>query len=101
VINEADLIDALRNDRLAGAGLDVFEQEPLPADSPLLGMDNVVLAPHLASYSEEGDARHQERIAEIALQVVGGSLPERKVVVNKTVYDRREDGLQLTPVGAA
>jgi D-3-phosphoglycerate dehydrogenase / 2-oxoglutarate reductase len=99
VINEADLIDALLNGRLAGAGLDVFEQEPLPADSPLMGMDNVVLAPHLASYSEEGDARHQERIAEIALQVVGGSLPERKVVVNKNLYDQLEARLQLTPVG--
>jgi D-3-phosphoglycerate dehydrogenase / 2-oxoglutarate reductase len=98
VINEADLITALRNGRLAGAGLDVFEQEPLPADSPLLGMDNVLLAPHLASYSEEGDARHQERIAEIALQVVGGNLPERKVVVNKDLYDQLEAQLQLTPV---
>ncbi len=99
VINEADLIEALRSGHLGGAGLDVFEHEPVAAANPLLEMPNVILAPHLASYSEEGDARHQERIAEIALQVVGGGLPERKVVVNKNLYDQLE--AQLQPAQAA
>jgi D-3-phosphoglycerate dehydrogenase len=87
VINETALIEALRAGKLAAAGLDVFEIEPVAADNPLLQMPNVVLSPHIASYSEEGDARHQVRIAELALQVVEGGLPERKVVVNKNLYD--------------
>ncbi len=101
VINEPDLIAALQNGQLAGAGLDVFELEPVAADNPLLKMPNVILAPHLASYSEEGDARHQERIAEIALQVIGGNLPERKVVVNKGLYDQLEAQLQRAPASTA
>jgi D-3-phosphoglycerate dehydrogenase len=53
LIDEPALIRALREKRLAGAALDVFEVEPLPADSPLRGMDNVLLAPHNANSSPE------------------------------------------------
>jgi D-3-phosphoglycerate dehydrogenase len=53
VVDEAALIGALRDKKIAGAGLDVFEKEPLPMDSPLLKMDNVVLTPHIAFLSEE------------------------------------------------
>ncbi|KQW09878.1 MULTISPECIES: 2-hydroxyacid dehydrogenase [Pseudomonas] len=49
VVDEAALIDALRNKQIRGAGLDVFEREPLSADSPLLQMDNVVATPHMGS----------------------------------------------------
>jgi len=87
VVDEAALIDALRAGRLSGAALDVMEKEPLAPDSPLIGMDNVTLAPHLASYSEEGDHFHRLRIAQLALQVAQGGLPERKVVINKGLYD--------------
>lgn len=51
VVDEAALIDALRSGIISGAALDVFEREPLPADSPLLKMDNVLLAPHNANSS--------------------------------------------------
>lgn len=51
VVDEAVLVDALRSGRIAGAALDVFENEPLPADSPLLNIDNVLLAPHNANSS--------------------------------------------------
>jgi D-3-phosphoglycerate dehydrogenase len=51
VIDEPALIEALQAEKLAGAGLDVFEDEPLPADSPLREMDNVLLAPHNANAS--------------------------------------------------
>jgi phosphoglycerate dehydrogenase-like enzyme len=53
VVDELALIKALQEKRIAGAGLDVFEKEPLPMDSPLLEMHNVVLTPHIAFLSEE------------------------------------------------
>ena len=46
MIEESALIDALRNGRLSGAALDVFEKEPLPADSPLWEMENCLITPH-------------------------------------------------------
>jgi D-3-phosphoglycerate dehydrogenase len=51
IVKEADLISALQNQTIAGAALDVFEFEPLPHDSPLLKMDNVMLAPHNSNSS--------------------------------------------------
>jgi D-3-phosphoglycerate dehydrogenase len=51
IVKEADLISALQTKKLGGAALDVFEVEPLPQDSPLMKMDNVMLAPHNANSS--------------------------------------------------
>ena len=53
IVKESDLIDALRTNRIAGAGLDVFEQEPLGPDSPLHSLPNVVLTPHAAGITPE------------------------------------------------
>lgn len=55
VIDEAELVRALVNKRIAGAALDVFEQEPLPRDSPLWGMENVLVSPHCADRTADPD----------------------------------------------
>jgi len=63
VVDEQALVRALKNKKLAGAGLDVFETEPLPGDSPLMQMDNVMLAPHNANSSPEAwEQVHQNTI---------------------------------------
>jgi D-3-phosphoglycerate dehydrogenase len=63
IIDEPALIRALQNEQIAGAALDVFETEPLPAESPLLEMDNVMLASHNANSSPEAWERvHQNTV---------------------------------------
>ena len=57
VVDEAALVDALSSHRLAGAFLDVFAHEPLPADSPLWRMENVIVTPHSAGHSDGNGAR--------------------------------------------
>ena len=54
IVDEAALIEALTKGKLRGAGLDVYDREPLPDDSPLRRLDNIVLTPHLGYASEEG-----------------------------------------------
>jgi phosphoglycerate dehydrogenase-like enzyme len=95
VVDESALARALRDGSLAGAGLDVFETEPIPADSPLLKLPNLILTSHIASYSEEGDVAHHRRTLEILGQVIDGELPERKVVVNKELYDELASSLAM------
>jgi phosphoglycerate dehydrogenase-like enzyme len=56
VVDETALIRALRNNKLAGASLDVFEEEPLPQSSPLWDMDNVLISPHCTDWTEDPDA---------------------------------------------
>jgi len=52
VVDEAALVDALRNKQIAGAGLDVFEIEPLPEDSPLWGLENVIITPKVGGMTD-------------------------------------------------
>ena len=54
VIDEKALFETLRDERIAGAGLDVFEEEPPPRDNPLFKLDNVLLAPHSVAWTQEG-----------------------------------------------
>ena len=61
LIDEAALARALEAGQIAGAGLDVFEVEPLPQDSPLRGMDNVILSPHVSGMDEMAQARVTQR----------------------------------------
>lgn len=75
VVDEAALIKVLREGHLAGAGLDVFDPEPPMADNPLLAMKNVVLTPHIASYTEAGMAAMQAGTVENIAKVLKGERP--------------------------
>ncbi len=79
IVNEADLVEALRAQRLAGAGLDVFEEEP-PADSPLLHMDNVVVTPHAAGVDVQSRDDMACSAAEAIVSLSKGEWPAEKVV---------------------
>ena len=82
LINEADLIEALRSGHLRGAGLDVFEVEPLPLDSPLLEMDNVLLSGHIAGLDHESHYGMFSMCGEIILGLSQGKLPARECIRN-------------------
>ena len=72
IINEADLFAALREGEIAGAGLDVLEEEPVASDHPLLSVKNCILTPHVAWYSEEASAELKRKVAEEAVRFVRG-----------------------------
>ena len=87
VVNEGELIAALRDGTIAGAALDVYQTEPIPLDHPLCQFDNVVLTPHSASYADATFASMRRRVAQSALAVVRGGLPE--FVANPAVLANR------------
>ncbi len=75
VVDEQALIAALGQKTIAGAGLDVFDQEPPRPDSPLFRLDNVVVTPHMAAHSEEGLRRMATTAAQGVLDVLNGRTP--------------------------
>ena len=76
VVNEIALVEALRNNRLAGAGLDVFSEEPVPADHPLLKIENVILTPHSAALTSECVIRMATEAARCVIDVFAGRRPQ-------------------------
>jgi D-3-phosphoglycerate dehydrogenase len=86
LVDEQALLEALRGGRIAAAGLDVFEEEPLSPDSPLLGLDNVVLTPHSAGYSEASIRKVRVEVGRAAADVLAGRWP--KQVANPGVRPR-------------
>jgi D-3-phosphoglycerate dehydrogenase len=76
VVDEKALIQALQNGTIAGAGLDVFDPEPPLKDNPLFELDNVVLTPHLASFTDQGRRRMGLMVVEDVLSVLKGEVPK-------------------------
>lgn len=72
VVDEQALIDALRSGHLAGAGIDVFSVEPAPADSPLFDLENVILTPHMASFTHSAMRRMAVQAAQNVIEVLSG-----------------------------
>ena len=85
IVVESDLIEALRSGRIGGAGLDVFEEEPLPDSSPLWDMPNVVMTPHSASACPENDEDLRRIFCENLRRYVGGD-PLLNVVDKRLGY---------------
>jgi glyoxylate reductase len=79
VVDEKALYKALKEGWIAGAALDVFEQEPTPVDNPLLKLDNVVVAPHISSASYETRSRMAEMVAENLVAFFEGRTPPNLV----------------------
>jgi D-3-phosphoglycerate dehydrogenase len=84
--DEKALAEALRNKRLAGAGLDVWDKEPPPADHPLLQLDNVIASPHTAGLTREARTNMGRIAAEQMLACLDGKRPPR--LVNPVVWPR-------------
>jgi D-3-phosphoglycerate dehydrogenase len=85
VVNEAALCEALQNNRIAGAGLDVFSREPVPQDHPLLKLENVILTPHSAALTSECVTRMATEAAKCVLDVFAGRQPAN--VANRQILE--------------
>jgi D-3-phosphoglycerate dehydrogenase len=83
IADELALIKALQEKWIAGAGLDVFEKEPVDPANPLLEMDNVVITPHSASYSDEAFSLPEKIGVQTAVTILRGQMPQN--AINKGV----------------
>jgi len=106
IVDEAALVRALDQERIGGAGFDVFPGEPLTPAHPLQGRDNVLLTPHLAWYTAEALQRVEEQTLQSILDILAGRVP--KNLKNSAVLEvlgpdigRRPDDLPLIAAHAA
>lgn len=86
IVDQRALVQALRDGRIAGAGLDVFEHEPLPMDDPLLSLGNVILTPHWLPSTRDAARLTMSSISQGMLRAAQGLVPGN--VVNPEVLDR-------------
>jgi phosphoglycerate dehydrogenase-like enzyme len=86
VVDEAALTRALQENRIAGAGLDVFEEEPSPAGNPLYGLDNVIVTPHALCWTDQCFAGIGAADVKAVLDVMHGRVPTG--IVNREIVDR-------------
>ncbi|MCL4542979.1 MAG: C-terminal binding protein [Chloroflexi bacterium] len=95
VVDQPALTDALASGRLAGAGLDVFEHEPLAPDDPLRQLDSVILTPHAAHWSVEASVECRETAIDHVLAVLRGKRPT-DIVNPEVLQSRRWRGAAAT-----
>jgi len=86
IVDQEALVEALRAKRIQGAGLDVFEAEPVDPKDPILGLENVILAPHAICWTDECFHANGVSACRSILEVAGGRLPGQ-VVVNRAVLE--------------
>lgn len=86
LIDQNALVDVLRERRIAGAALDVFEVEPLPIDDPLIGLDNVILTPHWSASTRDVWRATGRAMVDGMLRASRGEIPQD--IVNREVLDR-------------
>ena len=72
LVDEEALYEALKEERILGAGLDVFAKEPLPVTSPLIGLDNVILTPHVSAQTREALWNMYAKAIDIAAAFLNG-----------------------------
>ncbi|HWK68313.1 MAG TPA: NAD(P)-dependent oxidoreductase [Rhizobiaceae bacterium] len=87
IIDEDALAQALRDGRIAGAGIDVFEEEPPSLSSPLLSAPNIVLSPHVAGMSQDSLRELGEAVAAATSQALGGTMPA--TTLNRAAWEKR------------
>ncbi|MCB0104626.1 MAG: hypothetical protein KDE53_01925 [Caldilineaceae bacterium] len=88
IVRQADLTAALQAGQFAGAGLDVFEEEPMPVDHPLASMENVILSPHALAWTDDLYRDNGVGAIENILAIFQGKLP--KYIVNRAVTEKAE-----------
>ena len=86
IVDQAALVTALVEHRIAGAGLDVVEKEPLPTEDPLRTLDNVIITPHAAHWSVESSIECRQTAIEHVLAFLNGQIPAD--VINRAVLER-------------
>ncbi len=79
LINEKDLYEALKNNVIAGAAVDVTEAEPIEEDNPLLSLENYIVTPHAAFFTQDSYIELRERAAGEVVRVLSGQEPESRV----------------------
>ena len=85
ILNEEDLYEALLNEKIAGAGLDVFDIEPTPSSNPLFKLKNVILSPHIAGVTVESTVRMATETVQNVLDVFDNKINQSVVVNNKEI----------------
>jgi D-3-phosphoglycerate dehydrogenase len=98
IVDQAALVQALRSGQIQGAGLDVFEQEPIAPDDPLLVMDNVILAPHALCWTDEcfgGMGRTAiTSLIDVSRGIVPRSVVNRDALTHARLHHLQERGAQ-------
>ena len=85
ILNEEDLYEALKNENISGAGLDVFDVEPTPSSNPLFKLNNVILSPHIAGVTVESTVRMATETVQNVLDVLDDKINQSVVVNNKEI----------------